>query len=71
MNEVNKIILSAVVAAALSGVGVFLSMRVEIAQLRERQALDYRELSKSVELMRMDLNGTRGEIMTLLRERSR
>lgn len=69
MTDLQKILAAAAVSALLSGVGVFVSMRVEVAQLRERQANDYRELSRHLDLLRTDFQGVRGEIMAILKER--
>ena len=69
MTDSQKVITAAIVSAGLSGLGVFLGMRVELAQVRERQVNDYRELSNNIKGLRDDFNGVRGEIMAIIKER--
>ena len=66
MTDLQKIVIAAVVSALMGSGSVFLTMRVEIAQLRERQANDYRELTKLMDLMRSDFQGMRGEVMGII-----
>ena len=82
MSDFQKILVAAVIGAALSGVGTFAAMQRQVDRVEVRQEEQYKAVMTRIDdvgsrtrqghdEIRMDLDGIRREIMALFKERRR
>lgn len=80
MTDLQKMFVAAVVSSVMAGGGTFFAMQRQVDRVEVRQEEQYRSLLDRIndigartrqghEDIRADLNGIRGEIMAILKER--